>query len=138
MSQAPERGSPPPKLELPKSFPGLDGGDGSGPFVRHQAVKDAISGLRDDLTRLRGTAPPNMSATWSGAGTSNEVSWRGNVGRQEAGKWEAADAFGGNIQQAHTVFGPSYQQLLEYVEKWADAVEQAIVNYEKGQRDSSA
>jgi hypothetical protein len=36
------------------------------------------------------------------------------------------------------VFGTSYYELLEHVEKWATAVEKAVSNYEKGHVDSSA
>ncbi|MEU6713223.1 hypothetical protein ABZ897_17205 [Nonomuraea sp. NPDC046802] len=138
MSHAPERGTPPPELELPRDFPGLDGDDGGGPSVDHGEVRRAIRELRAGITALRGSTLPGMSATWTGPGTVNEVSYRGNVGREQAGSWEAADAFGGNIEQAYAVFGPSYERLMEYVEDWADAVEQAIFNYEKGQQYSSA
>ncbi|MFC5826689.1 hypothetical protein [Nonomuraea insulae] len=131
-------GSPPPELHLPSDFPGLTGDDGGGPYIEHSRVKSIVSSLRENLGSLRGAAPSGMSATWSGAGTVNEVSYRGNVGPAETGKWEAATAFGDNLTQAHTVFNDSYGVLVDNVEKWVDAVEKAIVNYEKFQRDSSA
>ncbi|RVX47348.1 hypothetical protein EDD27_10278 [Nonomuraea polychroma] len=138
MSRPPESGSPPPELELPSGFPGLGEDDGGGPFIDHQEVKSVISALRESLGALRGETMPNMSATWTGPGTVNEVSYLGNVGPQEAGQWEAASAFGNNIHFAYGAFDNSYALLIEHVEKWANAVEKAIANYERFHQDSSA
>ncbi|GAB2916240.1 hypothetical protein ACFMQL_18880 [Nonomuraea fastidiosa] len=130
-------GSPVPELELAKDFPGIED-DGRGPYVDHTEVRKVVSRLREQLGALRGNAPANMSATWSGPGTIGEVSGLGNVGPAETGSWEVASSFGYNTEQAYKVFGGSYGQLIDYVEKWADAVERAIANYEKGHADSSA
>lgn len=137
MSRPADNGSPPPELQLPDDFPGLGGG-GDDPYIDHTEVKAIISALRGSLGSLRGTPMPNMSATWTGPGTINEVSYLGNIGSQETGKWEAATAFGDNLTQAYTVFHGSYEQLLDHVDKWVDAVERAILNYEKFHQDSSA
>ncbi|MGN9836761.1 hypothetical protein ACTMTI_01430 [Nonomuraea sp. H19] len=140
MSRAPEGGSPPPELELAKDFPGLGEDDGRGPYVDHAAVRDVISRLRKNLggVYVQGTPQASMSATWSGPGTVGEVQGLGNVGPEATGKWEVASNFGANFEQAYKAFGESYSQLVDHIEKWADAVERAIVNYEKGQKDSSA
>jgi hypothetical protein len=131
-------GTPVPELDLPKNFPGLGGDDGQGPDIDHAGVREVISRLRKELGTLRGSAPASMSATWSGPGTVAEVAGTGNIGSQETGKWEVARFFGGNTAQAYEVFGGSYYELLDHVEKWADAVEKAVNNYEKGHADSSA
>ncbi|SEG99439.1 hypothetical protein SAMN05444920_11342 [Nonomuraea solani] len=138
MSRADEGGGPPPPgLELAKDFPGLGPG-GGGPTVDHTAVRDAISRLRKNLDPVYGSPQPNMSATWSGPGTVAQTAGLGNVGPESTGKWEVANNFGGNVEQAYKAFIDSYSELVEYVEKWAGAVETAITNYEKGHKDSSA
>lgn len=131
-------GTPVPELELAKNFPGLDGDNGQGPDIDHAGVRAVLSRLREELGTLRGSAPPSMSASWSGPGTVAEVAGTGNVGPQQTGKWEVASSFGANTAQAYEVFGSSYYELLEHVEKWADAVEKVVSNYEKGHADSSA
>ncbi|MEV0380010.1 hypothetical protein [Nonomuraea sp. NPDC050643] len=137
MSIPPDNDKAPPGLTLAKDFPGLGAG-GQGPYVDHVAVRDAVSRLRKNLGSVYGNPQPSMSATWSGPGTIGEVQGLGNVGPEATGKWEVASNFGANFEQAYKAFGDSYSQLLDYVEKWAEAVEQAIVNYEKGHKDSSA
>ena len=131
-------GTPLPELELAKDFPGLGGDSGQGPDIDHTGVREVISRLREELGTLRGSAPASMSATWSGPGTVAEVAGTTNVGPGETGKWEVARYFGANTAQAYEVFGTSYYELLDHVEKWAAAVEKAVSNYEKGHADSSA
>ncbi|GAA3242617.1 hypothetical protein [Nonomuraea helvata] len=135
-------GSPPPDLKLAPNFPGLTGDDGGGPYVDHHEVRAIVSRVRKQVQGLLtdpGARPsPSMSATYSGPGTVGEVAGMGGVGPDETGKWEVADYFGQNISRAYDVFGGSYSELVTYVEKWADAVEKAIDNYEKGHADSSA
>jgi hypothetical protein len=138
MSRPADGGTPPPELELPTDFPGLGEDEGGGPFIDHHEVRNVIKALRTSLGALRGETVPNMSATWTGPGTVNQVSYEGNVGPEEAGQWEAASAFGNNIHFAYNAFDPSYALLIEHVEKWANAVEQAIANYERFHQDSSA
>ncbi|MFG2077424.1 hypothetical protein SAMN05421874_106100 [Nonomuraea maritima] len=138
MSRAPEKGSPPPELALAPDFPGLGEDDGRGPYVDHGELRAVVKRLRKHLGTLRGNPQPSMSATWSGPGTVGEVAGLGNVGPAETGAWEVASSFGYNTKQAYEVFGDSYYRLLEQAERWADAVEQAISNYEKGHIDSSA
>ncbi|WP_043620950.1 hypothetical protein [Nonomuraea candida] len=138
MSRPADNGaSAPPGLELPRDFPGLGDDDGRGPYVDHTELRRVVGRLRTALESLRGSAPASMSATWSGPGTVGEVSGLGNLAPEAAGKWEVASGFGYNISHAGEVFGGSYGQLLEYAEKWADAVEKAITNYETFHRDSS-
>ncbi|MET8861475.1 hypothetical protein ABZW11_00830 [Nonomuraea sp. NPDC004580] len=132
-----ENGSPVPELELAKDFPGLED-DGRGPYIDHSEVRAVVSRLREQLGSLYGNQPANMSATWSGPGTVGEVAGLGNVGPGETGPWEVASSFGYNTARAYEVFGDSYTKLIDYVEKWAEAVERAVANYEKGHADSSA
>ncbi|MFC4115559.1 hypothetical protein [Nonomuraea zeae] len=139
MSRPPaDEGSPPPELELARNFPGLGDDDGRGPYVDHEGVREVIRRLRRRLGALSGQAPASMSATWSGPGTVANVAGLGNVGPTSTGSWEVASNFGLNVENAYEVFGPSYSKLQEQADKWAEAVEQAIVNYEKGHKDSSA
>ena len=137
MSYAPDNGSPPPKLALPESWPGL-GGSAEEVYIDHARVRQILKGLRDELGTLRGRAPASMSATWSGPGTAGEVQGLTNVGPTEAGPWEAAKYFGLNAEQAHEVLGGKYQLLIDRIEAMVIAVEQAVVNYEKGHTSSSA
>ncbi|MEV4353360.1 hypothetical protein ACWEPL_44545 [Nonomuraea sp. NPDC004186] len=137
MSVPKDNDSPPPGLELAKDFPGLSG-NGGGQYADHEGIRDVVSRLRKNLGSVHGNPQPSMSATWSGPGTIGEVQGLGNVGPEATGKWEVASNFGANFESAYKVFGESYSQLIDYVEKWAEAVERAVSNYEKGQRDSSA
>jgi hypothetical protein len=125
-------------LELARNFPGLGDDDGRGPYVDHKGVRDVIGRLRENLGALSGNPLPNMSATYSGPGTVPNVAGLAMVGPESSGSWEVASAFGLNVENAYEVFVDSYVKLQEQAEKWADAVEQAIVNYEKGHQDSSA
>ncbi|MEV6031675.1 hypothetical protein AB0L65_11035 [Nonomuraea sp. NPDC052116] len=138
MSYPDDNDTPVPKLELAKDFPGLSGNDNRGPYADHEAIRDALKNLRTALGSTHGDPHPSMSATWSGPGTISEVEGLGNVGPESTGTWEVASNFGANFETAYKVFGESYSQLADYVEKWAAAVEQAVSNYEKGHRDSSA
>ncbi|MBE1590219.1 hypothetical protein ACFPOI_04225 [Nonomuraea angiospora] len=137
MSVPKDNDSPVPGLELAKDFPGL-GGNSGGQYADHEGIRDVVSRLRKNLGSVHGNPQPSMSATWSGPGTISEVEGLGNVGPESTGTWEVASNFGANFETAYKVFGESYSQLVDYVEKWADAVEQAVSNYEKGHRDSSA
>jgi hypothetical protein len=137
MSYAPDGGSPPPKLRMPESWPGLDGGPAD-VYIDHTRVRQILKGLRDELGTLRGRAPASMSATWSGPGTAGEVQGLTNVGPAETGPWEAAKYFGLNAEQAHEVLSDKYQLLIDRIEAMVSAVEQAVVNYEKGHTSSSA
>ncbi|MGI5161056.1 hypothetical protein [Microbispora sp. CA-102843] len=137
MSHEPDDGSPPPKLRLPESWPGLGGGPDE-LYIDHTRVRQVLKGLREELGTLRGRAPASMSATWSGPGTAGEVQGLTNVGPSETGPWETAKYFGLNAEQAHEVLGGKYQLLIDRIEAMVNAVEQAVVNYEKGHTSSSA
>lgn len=141
MSLPADNGSPPPKLRPPEDWPGLDGSpDGApgGPYIEHTRVRQILKGLRDELGSLRGRAPASMSATWSGPGTVGEVSGLTNVGPEQTGPWETAKYFGLNAEQAYEVLTGKYQLLIDRVEAMVSAVEQAVANYEKGHKSSSA
>lgn len=133
----PGDGGSPPKLRMPDDWPGL--GEGSGDvYIDHTRVRQILKGLRDELGTLRGRAPANMSATWSGPGTAGEVQGLTNVGPAQTGPWEAAKCFGLNAEQAHKVLSGKYQLLIDRIDAMVSAVEQAVANYEKGHKSSSA
>ncbi|AWS46448.1 hypothetical protein [Streptosporangium sp. 'caverna'] len=134
-----EFGSPIPKLELRKDWPGLDeAGRKDGPDVKHAEIRKIIQVLRSELAALKGGGQASMSATWSGPGTLGEIAGLGNVGSAETGTWETADYFGRNITQAYTVLNGKYQAFAEQYEALVVALEKAIRNYEESHDGSSA
>jgi hypothetical protein len=137
MSRAEESGSPPPELELAPGFPGLED-DGRGPYVDHQGIREVISRLHRELDALRGSPLPGQSATESGTGTVPNVAGRGHVTTMDTGTWEVASNYGYNTARAYEVLNGSYGDLLEIVQKWAEGLERALANYERGEVDSSA
>ncbi|SDQ42848.1 hypothetical protein [Thermostaphylospora chromogena] len=123
--------------ELPADWPGLDG-DTGGPHIDHTRVREILGTLRQELSTLRGQAPANMSATWSGPGTLPEVQGLSRVGTRETGSWGAAQYFGLNATQGSTSLSSTYQSLIERIDAMITAVEQAVTNYEEGQTRSRA
>ncbi|MFI6293148.1 hypothetical protein ACIBEJ_16280 [Nonomuraea sp. NPDC050790] len=128
-------GSPPPSLELAPNWPGLDGyGDHDGPHIDHVRVKQILKVLREDLGALRAKA----GAISAGGGTPADLKSAGKVGPAQIGTWETANYFGQNAEQAYEVLSGKYLMLIDHVEKLVAGIEKAVLNYEKGHRDSSA